>query len=66
MEVLHVLPGHPLHVLPPETVLHQQLVELLDLVTGCKCSRQRHGWDQLGQTRPRGELGGTNGAGHEA
>ena len=66
MEVLHVLSGHPLHVLPAETVLHQQLVELLDLVTGCKCSRQRHSWDQLGQKRPRGELSGTNGANHEA
>ena len=32
VEVLHVLPGHGLYVLPTETVLHQQLIELLDLV----------------------------------
>ena len=32
VEVLHVLSGHVLHVLPPQAVLHQQLVKLLDLV----------------------------------
>ena len=42
MEVLHVFPGHPLHVLPAQAVLHQQLVELLDLVPSCKCSKERY------------------------
>ena len=32
VQVLHVLPRHRVHVLPPQRVLHDQLVELLYLV----------------------------------
>ena len=38
VEVLHVLPGHGLYVLPAQTVLHQQFIELLDLVPSSKGS----------------------------